>query len=73
VTQLYLIRHGQAFCNVENLIAGMESDVGLTPVGVAQAERLRDRLSATGEIAADVLIASTLPRARQFRLCPLRQ
>jgi len=65
VTQLYLIRHGQAFCNVENLIAGMESDIGLTPVGVQQAERLRDRLAATGEIAADVLIASTLPRARQ--------
>ncbi|HUY79952.1 MAG TPA: histidine phosphatase family protein [Ktedonobacterales bacterium] len=65
MTQLYLIRHGQAFCNVENLIAGMGSDVGLTPVGVAQAKRLRDRLSATGEIEADVLIASTLPRARQ--------
>ncbi len=65
MTQLYLIRHGQAFCNVENLIAGMVSDVGLTPVGVAQAERLRDRLIATGEIEADVLIASTLPRARQ--------
>ncbi len=65
MTQLYLIRHGQAYCNVENLIAGVESDTGLTPLGVQQAERLRDRLIATGEIAADVFIASTLPRARQ--------
>lgn len=65
VTQLYLIRHGEAVSNVEPLIAGMRGDTGLTPLGVAQAERLRDRLAATGEIAADVLIASTLPRARQ--------
>ena len=65
MTQLYLIRHGQAYCNVDNVLAGMKSDTGLTPFGVRQAERLRDRLAATGEIAADVLIASTLPRARQ--------
>ncbi|WIG57810.1 MAG: hypothetical protein OJF49_000555 [Ktedonobacterales bacterium] len=67
MTRLYLIRHGQAFCNVPpyGLVAGMNGDLGLTPHGVLQAERLRDRLAATGEIAPDVLIASTLPRARQ--------
>lgn len=65
VTHLYLIRHAEAISNVEPIIAGMRGDTGLTPRGVAQAERLRDRLAATGEIAADVLIASTLPRARQ--------
>lgn len=32
---------------------------------MTQAERLRDRLARTGEITADVLIASPLPRARQ--------
>jgi probable phosphoglycerate mutase len=64
MTHLYLIRHGEAFGNVQPIIAGMKGDKGLTPRGVAQAERLRDRLS-QGEIAADVLIASTLPRARQ--------
>lgn len=64
-TNLYLIRHGEAVCNVDGTIAGMRSDVGLTELGVLQAERLRDRLAATGEIAADALIASTLPRARQ--------
>lgn len=64
MTHLYLIRHGEAFGNVQPIIAGMQGDKGLTPRGVAQAERLRDRL-AQGEIAVDVLIASTLPRARQ--------
>jgi probable phosphoglycerate mutase len=64
-TNLYLIRHGEAVCNVDGTLAGMRSDVGLTELGVLQAQRLRDRLAATGEIVADALIASTLPRARQ--------
>jgi probable phosphoglycerate mutase len=64
MTNLYLIRHGEAFSNVQPILGGMKGDRGLTPRGVAQAERLRERL-ADGEIQADVLIASTLPRARQ--------
>lgn len=64
-THLYLIRHGQAVVNVEAILGGMKGDTGLTPLGVAQAERLRDRLTLSGEIQADVLIASTFPRARQ--------
>ncbi len=67
MTRLYLIRHGQAYSNVRpfGVVAGMQGDRGLTPLGRTQAEHLRDRLSATGEIKADVLISSTLPRARQ--------
>ncbi len=65
MTHLYLIRHGEAVANVEPILAGMHGDVGLTKLGVAQAEALRDRLRETHEIRADVLIASTLPRARQ--------
>jgi probable phosphoglycerate mutase len=61
MTHLYLIRHGD-YRDVEN---GIFTDGPLTPRGVAQVERLRDRLAATGEIAADVLLASTLQRARQ--------
>ena len=51
MTQLYLIRHA--------------SGGRLSELGVRQAERLRDRLAATGEIRADVLISSTLLRASQ--------
>ncbi len=65
MTHLYLIRHGEAVANVEPIIGGMKGDAGLTPLGIAQAEALRDRLATTHEIPADVLIASTLPRARQ--------
>ncbi len=64
-TNLYLIRHGEAVVNVKPIVGDMRGDTGLTPLGVTQAERLRDRLAATGEISADVLIASTMPRARQ--------
>ncbi len=61
MTQLYLIRHGEAIGAVQKIIG----DTQLSPLGVTQAERLRDRLAATGEIAADVLIASTFKRASQ--------
>jgi probable phosphoglycerate mutase len=62
-TNLYLIRHGEAYSNVEAVIGGMQGDRGLTDRGIAQAQALARRL-ATGEIAADVLYSSTLPRAR---------
>jgi 2,3-bisphosphoglycerate-dependent phosphoglycerate mutase len=61
MTQLYLIRHGEALGAVQKIIG----DTPLSPLGILQAERLRDRLAVTGEIAADVLIASTFARARQ--------
>ncbi|MBF6590839.1 MAG: histidine phosphatase family protein [Ktedonobacterales bacterium] len=67
MTNLYLIRHGEAFSNVDRSgpVAGVGGDLGLTPHGRLQAERLRDRLATTGEIEPDVLLASTMPRARQ--------
>jgi 2,3-bisphosphoglycerate-dependent phosphoglycerate mutase len=49
--QLYLIRHARGG--------------PLSELGVRQAERLRDRLAATDEIRADVLLSSTLRRASQ--------
>jgi probable phosphoglycerate mutase len=61
MTDLYLIRHGEALGAVLDIIG----DTALSPLGILQAERLRDRLAATGEIAADVLISSTFKRARQ--------
>lgn len=61
MTNLYLIRHGESTVQQGQ----SQQNDGLSPLGVAQAERLRDRLAATGEIAADVLIASTYPRAQQ--------
>ena len=61
MTELYLIRHAEAMAAINGFIG----DGGLSPLGVTQAQRLRDRLAASHEIAADVLIASTYPRAQQ--------
>ncbi len=61
MTHLYLIRHGQAISAVEDTL----EETGLSPLGIKQAERLRDRLAATGEITPDVLIASTMLRAKE--------
>jgi probable phosphoglycerate mutase len=61
MTHLYLIRHGETM----GAVKGFVGDGGLSPLGIIQAQRLRDRLAATREIAADVLISSTFPRAMQ--------
>jgi len=61
MTHLYLIRHAEAIAAVQDMIG----DTGLTPLGITQAEHLRDRLAATHEIDADILIASTFLRAKQ--------
>jgi probable phosphoglycerate mutase len=63
-TDLYLIRHGESFANVQPIIGGMHGDVGLTPRGHRQAELLERRLAMRGP-RADVLYSSTLPRAVQ--------
>jgi probable phosphoglycerate mutase len=60
MTQLYIIRHGEM-----QQMKDVLQDDGLSALGILQAERLRDRLAATQEIQADVLIGSTYPRARQ--------
>lgn len=65
LTNLYLIRHGESILAHERHILDIMAEDQLTPNGIAQAERLRDRLDATGEIQADVLLASSFPRARQ--------
>lgn len=58
MTHLYLIRHADY---IYDLVDGKypERDQGLSPEGIEQAERLRDRLSRTGEIKPDVFISST--------------
>lgn len=65
LTKLYLIRHGQSVGAIEPVVDGMKGDRGLTPLGVQQSEALRDRLQASSEITADLLISSPLPRAMQ--------
>lgn len=58
MTHLYLIRHADY---VYDLVDGKypKRDLGLSPEGITQAEKLRDRLAQTGEIKPDVFISST--------------
>jgi broad specificity phosphatase PhoE len=63
MTEIFLIRHGESFANVEPIIGGMRGDAGLTPRGRRQVDLLVERLAAS-RFQADVLSASTLPRAR---------
>ena len=65
MTRLILIRHGESQVTVDRVIGGHRTCTGLSTLGRLQAERLRDRLAATGEIRADVLIASHFTRARE--------
>lgn len=63
-TRLVIVRHGEAWCNLEQYVGGPKSCRGLTPRGVRQAEVLRDRIIRTGELAsAGALWTSNLPRA----------
>ena len=62
-TTLVLIRHGESNVTVNRVIGGFRTCSGLSALGRRQAERLRERLAATGEFAADVLIASNFQRA----------
>lgn len=65
MTHLYFIRHAQADGLQPDIVGSKLPDSGLSGLGRKQAERLRDRLVSTGEIKPDVLISSTLRRARE--------
>ncbi len=65
MTHLYLIRHAQADGRKPNIIGLSPPNSGLSPTGVTQAERLRDRLIATNELHADVLVSSPFRRAKE--------
>jgi probable phosphoglycerate mutase len=63
-TQIVLIRHGEAVCNVEGVVGGKVGCRGLTEVGRRQAASLAERLRASGELrSATALYSSVLPRA----------
>lgn len=64
MTHLYLIRHADY---IYDLVDGKypKRDLGLSPEGISQAERLRDRLVRTREISPDVFISSPEPGALQ--------
>jgi probable phosphoglycerate mutase len=65
VTRLVYVRHGESNTTVSRIIGGFRTCSGLSPLGVQQAERLRDRWLAQPEFAPDLVISSHFQRARQ--------
>lgn len=63
VTRMILIRHGQSASNAGGWLSGQDTCGGLTDLGVAQAEALRERLAADGSMRPDVVLVSTMRRA----------
>lgn len=61
--RLILVRHGDAGAGFQGVIGGPTGCTGLTDRGRQQAAALRDHLASSGRVRADVLVASTLPRA----------
>jgi probable phosphoglycerate mutase len=64
-TRIVLIRHGESASNAEGWLSGQDSCGGLTPLGIAQAEALRDRLAADASLRPDRILVSTMRRAVQ--------
>ncbi|KAJ3168720.1 hypothetical protein HDU87_000965 [Geranomyces variabilis] len=62
VKRLFLCRHGQTAANATGVLQGSGIDQSLNDEGVAQAERLRDRLA---DVPCDLIISSKLKRARE--------
>ena len=62
ITHLYLIRHATS---EYGMVDGKHVELGLSPKGVTEAEKLRDRLARSGEITPDVLISSPAQRAHE--------
>lgn len=63
VTRIVLIRHGESASNAGRWISGLETCGGLTDLGVAQAEALRERLAADPDLTPDAILVSTMRRA----------
>jgi 2,3-bisphosphoglycerate-dependent phosphoglycerate mutase len=64
-TKLVLVRHGQSQVMVDRVVGGLKGCRGLSDLGRRQAAALRDRLARTGELSADAVYTSTMPRAME--------
>lgn len=64
-TRLLFVRHGESMATVREIVGGPKGCSGLSPLGRAQSERLRERLDAGHEPVVDTVLVSPLPRARE--------
>lgn len=62
-TRLVLIRHGESASNAGGWLSGQDTCGGLTTLGIAQAQALRDRLAPDDDLHPDAILVSTMRRA----------
>ena len=65
MTRLIYVRHGESNSTVARVIGGPRTCSGLSPLGVLQAEALRDRWTSAPEFTPDLVMSSHFPRANQ--------
>jgi broad specificity phosphatase PhoE len=59
-TRIVMVRHGESLAQERRIVAGHDGCKGLSSRGRTQAEALRDRLLATGELGGDVVAYTSL-------------
>ncbi len=64
-TRFLLVRHGESWATVRQVVGGPLGCTGLSPLGQEQAARLRARFEQGFEPPVDVIVTSTMPRARE--------
>jgi probable phosphoglycerate mutase len=65
-SRIVLVRHGEAQCNLNRVVGGVQGCTGLTDLGRRQVAALADRLYESGELrGATALYASVLARATE--------
>src|SRR5207244_1237247 len=64
MTRVVLVRHAEGKVNIDGVIGGLSGCSGLTELGGAQAERLRERWTRTG-FRPDAIVTSPVRRARE--------
>ncbi len=64
-TRLLLVRHGESNATVGRRLAGVATDTGLSELGVAQSQRLAERLQAGFEPPVHAVWSSPIGRALQ--------
>lgn len=64
-TRFLLVRHGESWATVRQVVGGPKGCTGLSDLGRRQSHRLRKRFERGFEPVPDLIVSSTMPRARE--------
>lgn len=64
ITELIIVRHGEAHCNIAGLVGGEKTCTGLTARGQQQVKRLSERLRRSHQAGERIDVLYSAPRLR---------